>query len=219
MTDNQGEQIERSILELALVSPKAAFMLLVLEIDRELRKLLASTGALKRYMEHPAPTPPEAMKILSSISGAIIPVELKNKIAEFWIIRNSILHHNIEDPAPVAFDHGLSVLRVLRNVPRPSYIVKKANVDLFSDKLCRVRRQDVKGVLIETFGADGQSQLQQVHPSRQEYYKEGMSLTWEWNYDRHVSWGETWYKNPTNAQCTLAWSESMEFIGRDINQV
>jgi hypothetical protein len=218
MTDNQAEQIERQILELALVSPKAAFMLLVLEIDRELRKLLASTGALKRYLEHPAPTPPEALKILGSVSGAIVPVELKNRITEFWTVRNFIVHQTTEDLPPVAFDYGFRVLRILRSVPRPSYIVKKANVELFSDKLCRVRRKDVNGVLVETFGADGKSQIKQVHPSRQEY-KEGMSLTWEWNYDRHVGWDETWYKNPENEQCTLAWSEAMEFIGRDINQV
>lgn len=218
MVDNQAEQTEKQILELALISPKATFMLLVLEIDRELRKLLASTGALKRYLEHPMPTPPEALKILSSVSGAIIPVELKEKIAEFWTMRNSIVHRNIEDPPPVAFDHGLSVLRILRSVPRPSYIVRKANVDLFSDKMCRIKRPDVKGVLIETFDADGKSQVKQVHPSRREY-REGMSLSWEWNYDRHVGWDETWYKNPENEQCTLAWSESMEFTGRDVNQV
>jgi len=57
MTDERQtlelEQVERQILELALVSPKAAFMLLILEIERELRKLLASTGVLKRYLESP----------------------------------------------------------------------------------------------------------------------------------------------------------------------
>lgn len=218
MTNNQTEQAERQILELALASPKAAFMLLILEIDRELRKLLATTGALKRYLENPAPTPPVALNILSSVAGATVPVELKTKIAEFWTLRNIMMHQQGEYPPSVVFDHGLSVLRVLRSVARPSYIVRKANVDLFSDKNCRVRRQDVKGVLIETFGADGKSQIKQVHPSRQEY-KEGMSLTWEWNYDRQVGWDVTWYKNHENEQCTLAWSESMEFIGRDINQV
>lgn len=215
MPDNQ---FESQILEIALVNPKSAFMLLVLEIDRELRKLLASTGVLRRYLSHPAPTPPEALKILASVTGAIIPVELENKIAEFWSMRNSIAHHNTDDPPPVAFDHGLSLLRVLRGVPRPSYIVRKANIELFSDKKCSVKRTNVKGVLIETFGADGKSQIKQVHPSRKEY-KEGMSLSWEWNPDRHISWDETWYKDPVNEQCKPAWSGSMEFVGRDIDEV
>src|SRR5579864_2068363 len=184
MTDERQtlelEQVERQILELALVSPKAAFMLLILEIERELRKLLASTGVLKRYLESPAPTPPVALNILSGVSGASIPVELNTKIAEFWTLRNIMMHQQSEYPPSVVFDHGLSVLRVLRRVPRPSYIVKKANLPLYSDKNCQMQRTDITGVLLETYDADGRLQVTKVHPSTKQY-GEGMSVSWEWD--------------------------------------
>jgi len=216
MMDTQ-EQTERRILEEALVSPKTALMQLTLEIDRELRKLLVSTGALGRYLALASPTPPNALKLLSSVAGAKVPEELKDTISEFWFLRNTAAHQDSEVPL-LAFDLGLSILRVLRGVPRPSYIVRKANVPLYADHSCQNQRQGVRGVLLETFGADGMSQGTTILPTTREY-TEGTSVGWEWNYDKRQSWGDTWYKNAETGKCTQAWSGSMEFIGRDINEV
>jgi len=98
MMENQEEQDERRILEEALINPKAALMQLTLDIDRELRKLLASTGALSRYLSLLSPTFPNGMKILASVSGAKVPEELKEKVSEFWSLRNNVVHHNSEVP-------------------------------------------------------------------------------------------------------------------------
>ena len=217
MTDNQQEQIERRILEEALMSPKAALMQLTLEIDRELRKLLVSTGALRRYMVLVSATPPNALEILGGVQGATIPEELREKVSEFWSLRNTVMHHDSEVPF-LAFELGLSILRVLRNVPRPSYVVKKTNVRLYADRYCQNERQGVEGVWVETFSADGVSQGTRIYPSTRKY-AEGMSVGWEWNYDQHQSWDDTWYKDPETGKCTQAWSGSMEFVGRDIKEV
>ncbi len=215
--DNEIEQIERRVLEEALISSKAALMHLTLEIDRELRKLLVSTGVLKQYLALPSPTLPNGLKLLGSVAGAKVPRELEEKVSEFWSLRNTVVHRDSEVPFR-AFELGLIILRILRNIPRPSYIVKKANIRLYSDKYCQTMRPDVRGVLIETFDAEGKSQGARVHPSTREYV-EGMSVGWEWNHDKHQSWDETWYKDPETDKCTPGWSGSMEFIGRDINEI
>jgi hypothetical protein len=50
-------------------------------------------------------------------------------------------------------------------------------------------------------------------------------LTIEVNFTRNavkrsdVGWEATWYKDIKTGKCTPAWSESLEFIGRDLNQV
>jgi hypothetical protein len=217
MIDNGQEERERRILEEALVSPKAALMQLSLEIDRELRKLLVSTGVLGRYLALVSPTPPKALKLLSSVEGAKVPEELRDTISEFWFLRNTVAHQDSDVPL-VTFDLGLSILRVLRSIPRPSYIVRKTNVPLYADHHCQNQRQGVRGVWVETFGADSMSQGTRIYPTTREY-TEGMSVGWEWNPDTRQGWGDTWYKDPETGNCTQAWSGSMEFIGRDINEV
>jgi hypothetical protein len=165
-----------------------------------------------------SPTLPNGLKILSSVSGAQIPPELEDKISQFWSLRNNVVHSGSEVPV-LAFELGLSILRILRNVPRPKYVVRRANLPLYSDANCRVERPDVRGVWLETFDAEGISQGVRMHPSTQKHFSEGMSVGWEWANDRRQSWDETWYKHPDTGKCTPGWSGSMEFIGRDINQI
>ncbi|HET6844716.1 MAG TPA: hypothetical protein VFK06_23985 [Candidatus Angelobacter sp.] len=214
--------IEQRIKEDALVSPKAAFMQLLIEIERELRKLLVSSGVLSRYLTHQSPTFPIALQFLGSVEGAKIPDELKEQIGEFWNLRNNVVHGENEVPIR-AFDLGFTILRVFTEIPRPSYIVRKANVPLYEDHHCTRQRPDVKGVLLERFGADGVSQGISIYPSTKSHYVEGMSVGWEWDipiaYRSDMGWEATWYKDIKTEKCTPAWSESLEFIGRDVNQV
>jgi hypothetical protein len=210
--------IEQRIKEEALVSPKAAFMQLLIEIERELRKLLVSSGLLSRYLAHPSQTFPIALQLLGSVAGAKIPDALTEQILELWNLRNNVVHGMTEVPIR-AFDLGFTILRVLANVPRPSYIVRKTDIPLYEDQHCTRQRQNVHGVLIEAFRADGKSEgPPRIHPTTRKYV-EGMSVGWEWTDDRKRGWDETWYKDPDTGKCTPAWSGAMEFIGRDVNQV
>jgi hypothetical protein len=208
-----------SFLAEALINPKAALMHITLEIDKELRKLLVSTGALGRYRVLQSPTLPNGLEILASVEGAKVPEELKSRILEFWSLRNTVVHHDSEVPAR-AIELGLDILRVLKNVPRPSYIIRKANLPLYADQHCQVQREGVRGVWLESFGPDGVSQGKRIYPTTREYV-EGMSVGWEWNQElgKRKGWNETWYKHPETGKCTLAWSGSLEFIGRDIDEV
>jgi hypothetical protein len=192
-------------------------MQLLMDVDRELRKLLVSTGVLGRYQTHRTQTFPIALQILASVEGAKVPGGLREKISELWELRNNVMHTGADVPVR-AFDLGLSILRVLRMVPRPTYIVRKANLPLYADKPCQNVMVGVRGVWLETFGPDGASQGMRIHPSTKPY-AEGMSVGWEWNTDRRQTWGNTWYQNPETGKCSQAWIESAEFVGRDISQV
>ncbi len=36
---------------------------------------------------------------------------------------------------------------------------------------------------------------------------------------KRQGWEDTWYKDPETGKCTQAWSGSMEFIGRNIQEI
>ena len=215
----QDVPVDIRILGEALVNPKAALMQLTLEIEKELRKLLVSTGHLKEFLTSSPPILPNGLQILKRV-GAEIPEELVLAINEFWDMRNSAVHNpNFEVPS-YAFDRGLRILHILEDVPRPKYVVKQANVPLFTDQTCRIQREDVVGVMLQTFDGQGNPHGDvQVFPTLVQY-EHGQSVGWEWSNDfkNHV-YGDTWYKNPETGQCTLAWSSSAAFMGRDIEEV
>lgn len=215
----QDVPIDIRILGEALVNPKAALMQLTLDIEKELRKLLVSSGHLKEFLSSSSPIPPTGLQILQRV-GAELPQELVLAINEFWNMRNSAIHNpNFEVPS-YAFDRGLKIFHILENVPRPRYVVKQANVPLFADRTCRIQRDDVVGVMLQTLDGQGNPHGDaRVYPTHMKY-ENGQSVGWEWSDDfkNHV-YGDAWYKDPTNGQCTLAWNQSVEFMGRDVNDV
>jgi hypothetical protein len=217
MQSQQARQVDLRILGEALVNPKAGLMHLTIEIDRELRKLLVSAGVLNRYLNLPSPTLPNGVEILQSV-GSVVPKSLEAAITEFWSLRNSAVHNPDFVVPSWAFEKGLGILHILEEVPRPSYVVKRANVPLYSDNNCQVLRKDVQGVMLQTFDADGDPQHLQVFPTLREYV-DGQSVGWEWTDDYKNSWDDTWYKDPKTGQCTQAFNSSIAFMGRDLNEV
>jgi hypothetical protein len=207
---------EEKILEEIIQSPSIAMMRLSLEIDHELRLILAVIGRLKDYTGQ---SPDEALALIAmSIEGSAIPLELQDTLRNFWDLRNEIVHrdslHN--GLAVRAVDYGFRILRMLQSIPRPSYVVV-ASVLVFSDKTCNVPRDDVKGVILESLGSKGESHGRHIHASRKDYLR-GQSVSWEWLLGG-PAWGQTWYQNPESGETRLAWSEAIEFIGRPLDEV
>jgi hypothetical protein len=207
---------EEKILEETIQSPSVAMMRLSLEIDRELRLILAVIGRLKDYTGQ---SPDEALSLIAmNIEGSAIPLELQDTLRNFWDLRNEIVHrdslHN--GLAVRAVDYGFRILRMLQSIPRPSYLVV-ANVFVFSDKNCNVPREDVRGVILESLGSKGESHGRHIHASRKDYVR-GQNVSWEWLLGGPV-WGETWYQDPESGQTRLAWTEAIEFIGRPLEEI
>ena len=207
---------ESKILEEAIQSPAVAMMRLSLEIDRRLRLILAVIGRLNDYTGQ---SPTEALDLIGlSIEGSAIPAELRDTLKNFWDIRNKVVHNGSPQQglAMRALDYGFRILRILQAIPRPSHIVR-AVVYVCSDSACSIVRQDIRGVILESFGAKGESQGRHIHASRK-HYVGGQSVSWEWD-TRGSGWGETWYREPQSGQVQLAWSEASEFVGRPLEEI
>jgi len=209
---------ERQVLEEAATSPVAAVMRLSMEIDRELRKLLAVIGVLNRYPSELLPDLPEAIELLNAYQKDL-PRELKEVVSQFWSLRNFVVHNQVGgEQLPLrVLDYGFRILKLLTSIPRHSYIVYKANISLFKDNDCHFPRNDVRGVILETLSPEGKSLGKHIYPTTR-VYKEGMSVSWEWNMHNRKGWDETWYKDPDAGETKMAWSGSLEFTGRDMNQ-
>jgi hypothetical protein len=191
-------------------------MHLSLEVDRQLRLLLAVIGRLKDYSGQ---SPNEALDLIAkSIEGSLIPSELRDTIRSFWDLRNRVVHggNAQQGLAMRSLDYGFRILRMLHAIPRPSYIVV-AIVPVFSDSSCKLMRRDVNGVILESFDPKNNSHGLHIHATRKTY-SPGQSLSWEW--DTAVEgWDETWFRDPKSNEIKLAWSEASEFIGRPLETI
>jgi hypothetical protein len=206
---------EQQILEEAAASPVVAIMRLTLEIDRELRKLLAATGNLAQYQGEL----PEAISLLEKGNALQLPRELKDTLTQFWSLRNHIVHSQVSEHLALrALDYGLRILKMVRSIPRHSYLVRKSGIALYQDSAGTRPREDVKGVLLETLSPEGESLHKQVFPTTKPYVP-GESLSWEWNLQNKKGWGETWYRDPDTMEIKPAWGASLEFTGRDLNDI
>lgn len=191
-------------------------MRLSLEIDRQLRLILAVLGRLRGYAGQ---SPSDALDLIAkSAEAANMPTELRDTLKNFWDLRNLIVHG--EGPQHLvmrALDYGFRILRMVQAMPRPIYLVAESGVKLYVDRALSQPRLDVHGVVLESFGSKRENLGQQRYPSRNTY-REGQSVTWEWNQEGS-GWGETWYFDPRSKEAKLAWSASVEFVGRPLDMI
>lgn len=208
---------ETAILEEAVQSPSVAMMRLSIEVERQLRLILAATGQLQKYTGQ---SPTEALDLISKTmdEGSVFPKALRGTLEGFWGLRNDVVHGHVGQHLTIrAVDYGLRILKMLHSIPRRSYIIVDASIPVFSDPVGRTLREDVRGVILKTMGPHGGIEGFNVHPARR-VYSVGQSVSWEWDL-RGPGWGETWYRNPPLGEIKLAWVGSLEFIGRPLEEI
>jgi hypothetical protein len=204
---------ETAILEEAVRSPSVAMMRLSIEVDRQLRLILAATGQLYKYTGQ---SPDEALRLIAELMT--VPEALRGTLETFWNLRNDVVHGHVSQHLTIrAVDYGLRILKMLHSIPRRSYIVTDSTIRLFSDPEGKSIRADVHGVTIKTLGPHGGVEHIRVHPTRREYLS-GQNVSWEWAL-RGPGWGETWYESMPFGTVTFAWSASLEFIGRPLEEI
>jgi hypothetical protein len=212
-----SSQYESAILEEAVHSPSVAMMRLSLEVDKQLRLLLASTGQLGRYTGQ---SPTEALDLLAQVMdrASTLPEALRGTIESFWSLRNEVVHrgHVRQSLTIRAIDYGLRILKMLQSIPRRHYVVAYMT-PVFADAEGRKQRPDVTGAMLKTVGPRGGFEGFAIHPTRR-HYSIGESVSWEWDIHGR-GWGETWYRDPTTEEVRLAWVGSLEFIGRPLAEI
>jgi hypothetical protein len=211
-----SDGFEEKVLEMAAQSPAAAMMRLSLEVDRQLRLILA---VIDRRKDYTGKSPSEALDLIAQTAvGYAIPSELRDTVDDYWVLRNQVVHSGATSSgfALRAIDYGLRIVRMLQTIPRPSFIVV-TNVPIFADRGCTQSYRDVQGVILNLFGSNGEGHGRHIFPTRRKYI-DGQSVSWEWDRSGE-GWGATWYRDPDLGESKSAWSESLEFIGRPLDEI
>jgi hypothetical protein len=227
----QVADIENRVLSDAVGSPTVALMRLSLDIDRQLRLLLAASGQLAQYR---AINPPEAIALLSRSSDNMPPALIES-VGTFWRLRNKILHMDSDHEAYSlrVVDAGLRILRMLVGIARPRFVVKYAEIPLFADENLKDPLHGVKGIILQSYAADGKDAGLHFRPSTRTYTP-GMSVSLEWrNGSVPEGWnsaGMDWLSGPDNGWESIHYSDpetgeikhagsSLEFAGRDLTTI
>jgi hypothetical protein len=114
-------------------------------------------------------------------------------------------------------DSGLSVFKTLRGMPKTKFVVSHPGVSVYADAEGNDERPGVKAVIVEKISSGGLVRTKHVLPTTRTHFREGMEVAWEWN--NKAVWGESWYLDPETGKFEYAWTESMEFVGRDLDRL
>lgn len=202
----------REIAELASSSPKSALILLSAEIEREVRDILASMGWLQGREHQPVSL---AIEGLNQHGSA--PKDLVNALRIFLDTRNRVIHAGSEaDEAFRAVDFGLTILRMLRGIPRETNVVFHPGVELYSDPDGKNPIPEVRGVILETTSAGGLTRSHRIFPTTRGHFERGKRVAWEWS-DKN-QWDAAWYRDPDTGEIRKAWDGSLEFVGRNVDE-
>jgi hypothetical protein len=137
----------------------------------------------------------------------------------FYAIRNQIVHGktNVSDSEVLrAIDSGITLFRSLTAIQLPLQRVYRADVPTFSDRSLK-QRLDCLGVILELNGNTANETALHMYPTTKRWFVEGMDVTWEWNHER--TWSEGWFEDLETGVPTIGWSNSMEFVGRNLDEV
>jgi len=218
LVEKEQQQSDNSIREIvheAARSPKAALILLATEIEREARKVMASVGLLKGRRHVPFT---QALNELDRQYGGL-PGHVSSGIKHFWDVRNRIIHGGGADEANIlsAIDSGVTILRALQALPRETNIVYHPGVKVYSDLDCKNEISNTKGVILETSSPSGAKTFYRIFPTTKTHFQKGRRVAWEWSNEHR--WGDAWYKDPDTNEIKLAWNSSMEFVGRNLDEI
>jgi hypothetical protein len=213
-----GDQLESEIeivLSVAAMSPKAGLIQLSSDLERTARRIVATTGHIGEMRGG------AGLRELAVIleRATTLPSGSLDVFGIFAQVRNEIVHGSnavTEDEIMRAIDSGIILLRSLQAVPLEINVVEHPGVAIYADSQGREELQG-KGVILITTSPGGAVNSRRIFPTLRDHFVPGMQVAWEWN-PKNV-WGEAWYLDPDTRELTVAWTSSMEFVGRDLADV
>jgi hypothetical protein len=195
-------------------SPKIGLMVLASELERATRQLLAATGWI---------TPESSTSLRAGIRRLVeldvVPPAVRSAVDLFASIRNEVVHGRqrfTDDDILRAVDAGLDILNAIYAVPRERHTVAAVNVPVFRDEKLTERIEDATGVILQSVTPGALNPPLRIYPTTQTHFQIGREVAWEWNPARQ--WGPAWYVDE-EAGVRPAWTGSMEFVGRDLEDV
>ena len=207
-----GDPVDE-ILETAKQFPWVGLMMLSDLIDKELREIIYSQGEVDRPLPY---TTANVQRVLRE--REVLPPHLLRALRDFQIVRNAIFNmpQNVDPDAVLrAIYSGIKILEALQRTPRGVYVIHKPGIRLFSDEQCENERRGVSGVILEMGSTEPKTH--HIYPTTRRDYREGTQVAWEWSSAER--WGPTWYRDSDTSEIKLAFSESMEFVGRPLHAV
>jgi len=195
-------------------SPRVALILLSATLERSARRLLAATGHIGELTR--TPSLPQMIQLLERVTS-LEPGSL-DVYRNFYAIRNQIVHGRGEVTSPEilrAIDSGISLLRALDNVPRERNFVYHSGVPIYGNAE-GTELLVGRAIMLTTMSPSGEASIR-VFPTLRAHFQPGMEVAWEWNSGQQ--WGRAWYLDPDSGQLLHAWDGSMEFIGRDLDEL
>jgi hypothetical protein len=212
MTSEEVDPIDR-VLNLAAQSPKAALLVLASELEREVRRMLATMGLLQGRRVVPI------RQALAELDRYGLPKHVPSSLRLFWDVRSRLVHGHDASEGDIlsAIDSGIAILRALNAIPHEVNVVHHPGVAIYSDAECTRLVPDAKGVILETTSPGGASRTLRIYPSTRTHFSKGTRVAWEWSDER--TFGRTWYKHPDSGHVAVAWDSSMEFVGRNLDDL
>lgn len=206
--------VASQVLEEATRSPKAALLLLSAAIENELRSLVASIGLMKGRRNISFQ---QALEDLNSWSA--LPIYVTNSVKLFRDIRNRLVHGHEASPDDIlrAIDSGIVILKALQAIPHEINVVYHPGVPIYADEHATAPIADVRGVILETVSPGGATKSYRIFPTTRDHFQKGMRVSWEWSGDR--VFGAAWYRDPDSGELKQAWRSSMEFVGRNLEEL
>jgi hypothetical protein len=212
---SKNNNIIQNILEEASREPRVGIMLLSIEIEKELRTLMGVLGLLNQY-EYRSPI--KAFDLFEKRGS--LPPNTIHSVKQFWNIRNKIIHGKINESREKilrVLDIGISLLKMLKAIPHEKNVVAHSEVNIYKDSNCEFKYNYGKGLILKTISNNGETTNKRIFPTTKNNYKKEMQVTWEWSDEN--KWNEAWYIDPDSGEIKYGWSESLEFVGKDINKL
>lgn len=120
-----------------------------------------------------------------------------------------------DDAALRAIDSGITILRALRAVPRERHTVLHPGVEVYADPQGQQVRE---GVILESRGPDATVMLvHRMFGTSKDHFQKGKRVTWECDLERQF--GESWYRDPDTQEMKKAWTGTLDFVGRHLEDL
>lgn len=206
----ETDHVINDIIEIAKANPELGLIKLSSVLEREIRLLVSSLGAIPRNRVSAI----QLFEIL--IKKGYLPPNTTKSIKIFWNLRNEIVHGyigNDERNIIQVIDSGIVLLKTIKSIPHEFSIVYKSNIQVYSDNQCTMPIEGIKGVLIDNISPGGVGKRRSIFAtSNPEYYSKTERVSWEWHHTNILP--AAWYKDPDSNEIKKAWDSTAEFSGR-----